>query len=80
MRSCECDGSIGARHSRDKQQQATTTLPIAMDMIKAIANFYEYNQRNHHESQSAHKRSLSNAMRKTVAISLKATVQPCWRM
>ena len=32
------DVSIGAKHSRDKQQQATTPLPIAMDVIKATTN------------------------------------------
>ncbi len=41
--------SIGARHSCNKQQQATTTLPIVMDAIQAIANHDGCDQRNHRE-------------------------------
>jgi hypothetical protein len=36
-------------HSCNKKQQATTTLPIAMDTNKAIAKRNGRNQRNHHE-------------------------------
>ncbi len=43
--------------------------PIAMDAINAIIV----------RCQSAHERSPSNAMRKAVVISLKATRRPCWR-
>jgi hypothetical protein len=42
--------SVRARHSRDKQQQAMTTLPIAMDAIKAIANCNGRDQHNHRET------------------------------
>jgi hypothetical protein len=42
--------SVRARHSWDKQEQITTTLPIAMDAIKAIANHNGCNQRNHLEA------------------------------
>jgi hypothetical protein len=43
--------SVGARHSCNKRQQATTTLQIAMDTIKAIANCNGCNQCNHCEAQ-----------------------------
>jgi hypothetical protein len=55
--------------SCNHQQQATTTLPIAMDTINEIIM----------RRQSAHERRPSHAMRKAVAISLKATRQPCWQ-
>jgi hypothetical protein len=40
----------GAMHSCNKQQQATMTLPIAMDPINAITNRDGPNQQNHHET------------------------------
>jgi hypothetical protein len=40
---------VGTRHSCNKQQQATKTLPIAMKAIKAITNCDGRNQCHHHE-------------------------------
>ncbi len=41
---------VGARHSCNKQQQLTTTWPIAMDAIKAITDCDGCNQHHHHEA------------------------------
>ena len=42
--------SVRARHSRDKQQQAMTTLPIAIDTIIVITNRDGCDQRLHCEA------------------------------
>ncbi len=72
---------MGVKASRncDKQQQATTTSPITMGTLKpspiAMDAINPFIMRH----QSAHK-IPSNATWKAMAISLKATRWPCWRM
>ncbi len=68
--------SIGASCNCDKRQQATTKLPIAMGTIIAMDTINAFIVR----CQSAHKRSLSNATRKAVAINLEATWRPHQQM
>jgi hypothetical protein len=48
--SCKRNMSVGASYSCKNHQQSLTTLPIAMDTIKAITNHNGDNHCHHHEA------------------------------